>query len=206
MIRDVGAHYGDLEHISIVLDATTRQIIELYYGAHSSEQGRWMKPTEVEFEGDRPVVYSALGSHASYNKPGVVFRFFGFGNDITNKGLKWDPPMEQVLLDAETGFNKTNMGWMYFGGAIGKDGVSSLAGRDFIKQGDDKNVKPPTIISNFEMTYIQTLFYTILLGLLSLYIIFSFHQKKVKPYIMILLLIFLLVILLKFTDNKLSKI
>jgi len=204
-IRDVGAHYGDLEHITVVLDQASN-IKEIFYAAHSSDQGRWVKPDQVEFEGSHPIVYIANGSHASYPKEGVVFRFYGFGNDYTNKGLKWTPPVIRVYKDNEDGFNKDTMGWIYYGGSIGKDGVGSLGARDFLVSGDDRNNKSPPIISYGSWRYRNILFYTMIIGLLVALLLLSCIQKFVNTYLIISLIVALIFGLYKFTDNKLATI
>jgi hypothetical protein len=205
-LRNVGAHYGDIEHITVVLNQDNT-VSELFYAAHGSEEGRWLKPNEVTFEGDRPIVYVAKYSHASYPKEGVVFRFFGFGNDYTNKGTKWDPNVIRLYEDTDTtNFNKDTMGWMYYGGDIGYDGVDSLGNREYIKQGDSRNNKPFPIISYARFRFKQILFFTIIIGLLLMYSILAFSQKLVNPYLFLSLFIVILYFVVRYAGYKLEKI
>jgi hypothetical protein len=205
-LRDVGAHFGDIEHITILLNADMT-ISELFYAAHGSSEGRWLKPKDVTFEGDRPIVYVAKYSHASYPKEGVVFRFFGFGNDYTNKGIKWDPQVIRLYEDTDTvNFNKNTMGWMYYGGDIGYDGVGSLGVRDYIKEGDSRDNKPFPIISYTKLKFKQILFFTIIFGLLIMYSILAFSQKKVSPYVFIVAFIIVIYFLVRYAGIKLEKI
>lgn len=205
-LRDVGAHFGDIEHITVVLNSDN-SISELFYSAHGSSEGRWLKPTDVTFEGDRPIVYVAKYSHASYPKEGVVFRFFGFGNDYTNKGIKWNPQVVRLYEDTDTvNFNKNTMGWMYYRGNIGYDGVGSLGVRDYIKEGDSKDNKPFPIISYTKFKFKQILFFTIIFGLLLMYSTLTFSQKKVNPYILLIGFIIFIYFLVKYVGIKLEKI
>lgn len=204
-LRNVGAHYGDIEHITLVLNSDNT-IFELFYAAHGSSEGRWLKPNEITFEGDRPLVYVAKYSHASYPKEGVVFRFFGFGNDYTNKGIKWDPQVIRLYEDTDTNFNKDTMGWMYYGGDIGYKGVGSIGNRDYIKDGDSKNNKPFPIISYTQFKLKQILFFTIIFGLLLMYSILSFNQKFCSPYIFLSGFVIIIYFAVRYAGNKLDNI
>ena len=205
-LRNIHAHFGDIEHITIVLNSDN-SISELFYAAHSSSEGRWLKPKDVTFEGDRPIVYVAKYSHASYPKEGVVFRFFGFGNDYTNKGIKWDPQVVILYEDTDTvNFNKNTMGWMYYGGDIGYDGVDSLALKDYIKEGDSRDNKPFPIISYNKFKFKQILFFTIIFGLLLMYSTLAFSQKKINPYIFLAAFIIVVYFLVRYAAFKLEKI
>lgn len=205
-IRKVGAHFGDLEHMTVVLDKTTKNIKEIFYSAHGNEEGRWVKKEDAPFEGDRPIGYIAMGSHATYPKTGVVFRYYGFANDLVEKGIKWDPQVIQVYNNANDKFDKSKMGWIYYGGRIGKDGIGSLSGRDFIQVGDGKDNKPFSIISNTNMKIREILFFMVIILLFYLYISFSFKQKKVSPFILIGILMTVIVIFFIIANKELAKL
>lgn len=88
-------HQGDWEHVTVRLSADRNSILGIYYAAH--EKGRWyMQLTDgsrngYKLDGDgRPIVYSALQSHAAYPYTGTTTRHGGFGNDKTDKGTAWN--------------------------------------------------------------------------------------------------------------------
>jgi hypothetical protein len=84
-------HAFDKEEVIVRLRQinTTYDIVRIYGSAHGN--GMWFDKKYIEFEGDKPVMYSANESHAMYNKPRTYKRIFGFGNDITGKDKKWVP-------------------------------------------------------------------------------------------------------------------
>ena len=98
------------------------------------------------------------------------------------------------------------MGWMYYGGDIGYDGVDSLGVRDYIKQGDSRDNKPFPIISYNKFKFKQILFFTIIFGLLLMYSILAFSQKKVSPYIFFVAFIIVIYFLVRHAGFKLEKI
>lgn len=60
-------HESDWEQITIRLDAD-KNPVDVFYSAH--EGGHHREWDDVERDGDHPVVYPALGSHANYFRPG----------------------------------------------------------------------------------------------------------------------------------------
>ena len=70
----------------------------VYFAQHSSKQGQWKKWEEcdINYITDKPTlnIYVALGSHASYPKPGITFRVFCFGNDTCKKNQKYSTLIE----------------------------------------------------------------------------------------------------------------
>jgi hypothetical protein len=87
---ETGAHFGDLEHITIEINPITGQIIRIYFGRHRQSEGRWISPNDCLIEDNHVNIYSALNGHGMYNKPGTAWRYVGFANDITSdKGITW---------------------------------------------------------------------------------------------------------------------
>ncbi len=93
----IGKHYSDIEHIYMIVDndilnksnnktEALKSIESVYYAAHSG--GETFKLKDLEKENDSIVVYIASRSHASYTKAGLYLRYFGFGNDYTEKYYK----------------------------------------------------------------------------------------------------------------------
>ena len=102
-------HFGDVENVSIrikkpdsysnsqIEESTidNLQIDQIYYAAHGG--GELVKDNSYDKDGVRPIVYTGINSHASYKKSGVYWRIFGYGNDITEKGVKWDPTSINII-------------------------------------------------------------------------------------------------------------
>ncbi len=77
-------HQGDLEHVAVLLDPKTHQPRYLWMARHADEGEayRWGSDA-VQYDGDHPTVYAALGSHASYAHCGIQrrSRTYRFIND-----------------------------------------------------------------------------------------------------------------------------
>lgn len=77
-------HQGDLEHVAVLLDSATLAPRYLWMARHADEGQlyRWGSRA-VQWQSGHPVVYAALGSHASYAHCGIQrrSRTFWFIND-----------------------------------------------------------------------------------------------------------------------------
>jgi len=91
-----GNHVGDWEHSLIRFYKGVPKAV--FFSAHSGGNGYHFKAVEKGSgpgrEG-RPVLYSALGSHAMYATPGLHPYVLPFGllADVTDKGPLWDPSL-----------------------------------------------------------------------------------------------------------------
>ncbi|SMR56264.1 unnamed protein product [Zymoseptoria tritici ST99CH_3D1] len=106
-----GNHVGDWEHTTVRFvngkptqiflsehnfgQALTYSAVEKYIPSHDSTGtmiGSWSNATAAS-RAKRPVVYSALGSHAMYATPGLHPYILPFGllHDETDRGPLWDP-------------------------------------------------------------------------------------------------------------------
>ncbi len=142
----VGFHWGDVEHVTIEVDIEKQSITKMFFGAHTTLEGRWVDAKDLEFEDTHPVVYIAVNSHATYPKEGIIVRFGCFGNDETNShGKRWVPKVEFVYDIAHEKFNPDKHGWIAFCGRIGFDGVSSAKDKDYFIAYDPITTKPPPI-------------------------------------------------------------
>jgi hypothetical protein len=118
-ISAFSGHEGDWERISIRLDAQNEPTAVAYWqhkGEPSDENGRVVSWRRVEHEdavvGDRPVVFSARGSHASY--PKECRKLLGVKTCLTdrrNRGWLWRTAGHLRDVTAEP--------WYGFGGAWG---------------------------------------------------------------------------------------
>lgn len=94
MLTKQGNHVGDWEHNMIRFSNGVPQAV--WYSQHSN--GEAFTYQVVNKVGDRPIAYSANGSHANYAIKGVhdhtIPNFnlpFGFLEDHTDEGTLWDP-------------------------------------------------------------------------------------------------------------------
>ncbi|KAF1841627.1 uncharacterized protein K460DRAFT_318814 [Cucurbitaria berberidis CBS 394.84] len=124
-----GNHVGDWEHTMVRFTNGVPQA--LWYSQHAN--GQAFQYSTVEKSGDRPLAYSAKGSHANYamggthdhtipnfNLPGGVLQ------DYTNKGVMWDPLLSAYYYKFNAGANSfeayddsTPTNWLYFNGRWG---------------------------------------------------------------------------------------
>jgi hypothetical protein len=86
-----GNHVGDWEHCMMRFENGVPRGI--FFSEH--EGGQAYSYEAVEKAGDRPVIYSAVGSHAMYALPGTHPYILPFHllKDETDKGPLWDPAL-----------------------------------------------------------------------------------------------------------------
>lgn len=189
-LREAGQHPGDIESIAVELDLKG-QLLRVFFGAHGSADGRWVKKEDVEFENDKIVVYSALNGHGLYYKEGVAFRIGGLANDYLEKGIRWEPKVEQFFQPSEKGFNPNTMGWTTFWGRVGgsmnkgdNSGIMGIPDKNFFKNPSEvkeTDLKPPPIISN--PVFSKLLLTRGFILLVVIYIIVYFVLNMVRKYI-----------------------
>jgi len=74
-LEEAGRHYGDWEHVSLLIDNTTRKLLTVYMSQHAG--GQWFRrcggawSSGLEFSGTHPIIYSAFYSHAHYPSIGT---------------------------------------------------------------------------------------------------------------------------------------
>ena len=102
-------HEGDWEHVTVrVTNTRELRLIAAYLSAHGQNNGGWAVPdTEAEIgpilqltPGGNPIVYSALGSPASYAAAGVHKQAWPKAGDRTSdRGPIWNTADDLVLLE-----------------------------------------------------------------------------------------------------------
>ena len=101
----LGAHDGDLERLTLRLDAETGELLGAWYNAHRPRDGAWAGAGEVEVDpaSGRPVAYVARHGHGTYPTPGIHARAWGLANDhCSAAGPAWAPG-RAVLMAAARG-------------------------------------------------------------------------------------------------------
>ncbi|WP_261381686.1 Vps62-related protein [Paenibacillus cremeus] len=130
-------HEGDWEHITVTLDsAATFQ--NAYYAAHDNEglrytssQSSFADSTGViatnaqKLTGGftHPVVYSAIGTHASYPTVGTHSRT-GLPDDTTSAGTAWNT-MNSVVNVGEISYPLNGQTFIKYGGLWGEIGQTT---------------------------------------------------------------------------------
>ncbi len=88
----IGAHDGDIEHITVRLNGDG-ELTGVWYNSHRSVDGMWVAASDVELdrESGRIASYVAASGHGHYPQAGRWWRHFGLGNDICRRDVKWCP-------------------------------------------------------------------------------------------------------------------
>jgi hypothetical protein len=143
----IGKHFSDIEHIVIKVDNNKfinndkiiDSIISVFYSEHSG--GRLVKRNDLKFENDKVIVYLANRTHAAYPQEGLYIRFFGFGNDRTEKFYRWTP--NEMVYAIEDNFINT------FKNNLGGEHVSGFADKSYYNGGDEENEPEGIYINHF---------------------------------------------------------
>lgn len=209
-IQKVGDHFGDLEHLTIRITKDSnkeplQRIIKVFFGAHQIKDGRWVYPEELEYENGRIVAYSALNGHGLYNKNGMAFRYYGLANDYLEKGHRWDPKVEYLFKETHPMYEPEKMGWIYYKGTIGLNGIKSLIDKDWFMQGEsDKiNYSPPTLYNeNYQKVYTTSVW---IIFFFMIYLLASRKPKKFPGVIYFLSVGFLLIFIINILKMLIVK-
>ncbi|RAK87045.1 vacuolar sorting-associated protein [Aspergillus costaricaensis CBS 115574] len=121
-----GNHVGDWEHCLVRFHDGKPKA--LFFSAHSA--GEAYSYEAVEKVGQRPVIYSAMGTHAMYATPGIHAYILPWGllHDQTDRGPLWDPLLnahaytydyDSDNLRASTATPSAPIEWFYFNGHWG---------------------------------------------------------------------------------------
>lgn len=89
-----GNHVGDWEHCMVRFENGVPR--GMYFSEHEGGQAYAWEAVEKSSDG-RPIIYSAVGSHAMYPLPGPHPYIIPFDllRDITDKGPLWDPALNR---------------------------------------------------------------------------------------------------------------
>jgi hypothetical protein len=129
LFQELGDHIGDWEHNMVRFKDGKPE--EIWYSQHNN--GEAFDFSAVEKMGDRPVTYSARGSHANYATKGTHDHTIPDFNlplgplqDYTSQGTLWDPTLSSYFYTFNGTTNtftnadgKSPVGAMYFKGKWG---------------------------------------------------------------------------------------
>ena len=143
-----GSHQGDWEHIVVRMDPLGGNILAIFYqthGQHDTYSNWYYPPDAVSLQTtgtsvgqvydffqyhvypatqettSRCVVYSAIGSHASYTGAGN-FKTPGGTTDTTSQGTAWDTAQNVVVMDPVV------LNWVLYSGLWGDPRNTGLVG------------------------------------------------------------------------------
>ncbi|MFC0215127.1 Vps62-related protein [Paenibacillus chartarius] len=133
-------HEGDWEHITVTVYGN-ETFHSAYYAAHDNEGKRYDKAQlifanhsgtvgsdqqKLTGEYTHPVVYSAIGSHASYNNVGSHYRGTVLPSDQTLWGKQW-VTRNNVVNVGEAGYPLNNQRFILYGGLWGELGETTAS-------------------------------------------------------------------------------
>lgn len=186
-VVQIGSHDADYEHVTYEVDDATGRIERIYFAAHGAGDGRWVRYEGAEKNGLRPVVYVAVGSHASYPRTGVYLRFGGAANDRCNRGPLWDPERVVRLVDPDSdGYDPATMGFLRYTGDWGFGAVASLHEKSWWKAegaaSETENKAPPHSNVNFKLdTFVIVIISLTVLALAIVgWVMWSRHSKHLR--------------------------
>jgi len=124
------AHKADIKFIAVKVQAD-QKIEGVYFGAHRSFGGEYVRIDDLFFEGSHPIAFSCYGDHSFYFEPSCYPRIFGMVYDDCGKDILCKPSVIQVYGENEDNFDATTMGWIYFPGKMNEDGIDAPSNQWF---------------------------------------------------------------------------
>ncbi|XP_057965740.1 hypothetical protein At1g04090-like [Malania oleifera] len=119
-LSKIGQHVGDWEHFTLRISNFTGELWSVYFSQHSG--GEWVDACDLEFmEGNKCIVYSSKGGHASFPHPGSYLQGstklgIGVRNDATCSNLFVDSSIQYEIIAAEYLDDRVvpEPGWLQF--------------------------------------------------------------------------------------------
>ncbi|CAK7349510.1 unnamed protein product [Dovyalis caffra] len=93
----IGQHVGDWEHFTLRISNFTGELWSIYFSQHSG--GEWVDAYDLEYiEGNKAIVYSSKGGHASFPHPGCYLQ----GSTKLGIGIRNDAARSNLYVDSST--------------------------------------------------------------------------------------------------------
>ena len=209
-ISNVGEHYNDVEHFTYEINTKNGILERIFFSSHGSNEGVWKNSNEIEFEKykdrERPILYCAKDGHGFYNKPGCIIRFFGFANDLTNKGFKYyDFNYIKIDKPEDRNFNPMLYGWFYSKIRMGFNGTKDIYKRNYLleeEKGQSFQKIIPEIIYDIAPNITYLIFIIIISTCFEKYLNIKDRIKKTIYLIFIFVVFLSLFKIIKETINK----
>lgn len=209
-IANVGDHYNDVEHFTYEINCSNGILERVFFSAHGSNEGIWKNVNEIEFDKnenrERPIIYCAKYGHGFYNKAGCIIRFFGFANDLTNKGFKYsDFNYIKIEKNGHKFFNPKIYGWFYSKIRMGFNGTKDIYKRNYLLEEEKGQIVQkivPEIIYDIAPNITYLIFILILAFCFENYLIIKDRLKKTVYLIFIFIVFLSLFKIIKETINK----
>ena len=114
-----GKTVGQFKRFTIEIDLNTYKPVAAFFHTYK-ERGMWVKPENMDFLVEHPVIYCARRTHAFYPKEGNYRKRIGFQVDRCEMGDKWLPKRLVGIDD--------NTLWVNFEGRIAGKKASVFPG------------------------------------------------------------------------------
>nr|XP_043621872.1 uncharacterized protein LOC122593518 [Erigeron canadensis] len=96
----VGKHIGNWEHFTLRISNFNGELYSVYFSGHSG--GKWVDASHLKFfKGNKPIVYSAKGSHATFPNAGTCIK----GLPKLGIGLKMQADVSNQFIDASNTYH-----------------------------------------------------------------------------------------------------
>ncbi len=107
-------HQGDWEHVTMRFE--NDKIIGVHFARHE-EPVNFLPVDQLRTLGDKVIVFSAKGTHASYPTPGNRKLILGFEDEVVDGGYAWDTSQNLASLLSQP--------WRDYAGAWGRVGETA---------------------------------------------------------------------------------
>lgn len=146
-IQPIEHHLCDLETFIIRFTKEGRPY-KYFLSSHGDYQ--IFRKSEMSFENNHPIIYSSINSHALYRQSGTFIRFYGFGNDTTEKYENGKiEPVVKFLNEGNKVYDwpkYLNEYQSIHDSNYGKDGVGAISG--LVNNIRFKSITEPFMITN----------------------------------------------------------
>lgn len=133
---DVGQHYADIEHVTYQLHMQLSgevSFVRLYTSRHNG--GVWVDSKDLEWNGNRPVLFSSLHGHATYTKEGNYKRYWGVAKDRCDRGHLWDTAnlvhLPQTLEEC-----RPELRWTFSKAYLGDGHVACFGNKSYLTENE----------------------------------------------------------------------